>query len=139
MAQKKKKILIVEDDEALLNLYDKKLTNCGYEVVRAEDGVKGYEAAKREELDVILLDIMLPVMNGFELLKRLKRENFIEETPVVILSNYGETNNVTEGLINGAVEYLIKAEHTPAEVVNIVNDALREKESLVGKAFKESV
>ncbi len=138
MAQKKKKILIVEDDEALLNLYDKKLTNHGYEVVRAEDGIKGYEAAKKERFDVILLDIMLPIMNGFELLKKLKREKLIEETPVVILSNYGETNNVTEGLINGAVEYLIKAEHTPSEVINIINDALREKESLVGKAFKES-
>lgn len=134
----KKKVLIVEDDEALLNLYKKKFTNCGYKVICAEDGQKGVEAAEKENPDVILLDIMLPVMNGFEVLKKLKKEKVIEKTPVVILSNYGETKNITEGLLSGAIEYLIKVEHTPEEVVNVVEDALREKESLIGKAFKES-
>jgi DNA-binding response OmpR family regulator len=134
----KRKILIVEDDEALLNLYDKKFANCGFQVIRAEDGEKGVNRAKEERPDVILLDIMLPVMNGFEVLKVLRKENILDNTPVVILSNYGETQNVTEGLVSGAVEYLIKVEHTPEEVLNIVNDALFEKESLVGKAFKES-
>ncbi|MBW6431770.1 response regulator [Patescibacteria group bacterium] len=134
----KRKILIVEDDEALLNLYDKKFANCGFSVIRAEDGEIGVSKAKEERPDVILLDVMLPVMNGFEVLKVLRKENILENTPVVILSNYGETQNVTEGLVSGAVEYLIKVEHTPEEVLNIVNDALLEKESLVGKAFKES-
>ena len=134
----KRKILIVEDDEALLNLYDKKFANCGFDVIRAEDGEIGVNKAKEERPDVILLDIMLPVMNGFEVLKVLRKENILDNTPVVILSNYGETQNVTEGLVSGAVEYLIKVEHTPEEVLTIVNDALSEKESLIGKAFKES-
>lgn len=138
MTRGEKKILIVEDDEALLNLYDKKFSSCGFNVIRAEDGEKGFQKAKEESPDVILLDIMLPVMNGFEVLKSLRKDKIIEKTPVVILSNYGETQNVTEGLVSGAVEYLIKVEHTPEEVVNIVEDALSEKESLIGKAFKES-
>ncbi|MDD3678715.1 MAG: response regulator [Patescibacteria group bacterium] len=138
MTKGAKKVLIVEDDEALINLYEKKFSNNGFEVIKAEDGAKGYEYAKTKNPDIILLDIMLPVMNGFEVLKKLKKENLIENTPVVILSNYGETQNVTEGLVSGAVEYLIKVEHTPEEVLEIVKDALNEKESLVGKAFKES-
>jgi two-component system, OmpR family, alkaline phosphatase synthesis response regulator PhoP len=133
-----KKILIVEDDEALLNLYEKKFSNSGYHVIRAEDGQIGVDKAREEDPDVILLDVMLPVMNGFEVLKNLSKDKTLEKTPVVILSNYGETHNVTEGLISGAVEYLIKVEHTPEEVVNIVEGALSEKASLIGKAFKES-
>lgn len=139
MSGGKKKILIVEDDEALLNLYDKKFSNCGFHVIRAEDGQIGASKAEEENPDVILLDIMLPIMNGFEVLKYLQKRKIIDKTPVVILSNYGETQNVTEGLVSGAVEYLIKVEHTPEEVVNIVKDALSEKESLIGKAFKESI
>jgi len=138
MDEKKKKILIVEDDESLLNLYDKKFCNSGFIVIKAEDGGKGLEMAEKESPDVILLDIMLPVMNGFEVLKALKKKKILDRTPIVILSNYGEIQNVTEGLVHGAVEYLIKVEHTPEEVVNIVESALLEKESLVGKAFKDS-
>lgn len=138
MSEGKKRVLIVEDDQALIDLYDKKFTHCGYEVIRAEDGQEGLDKATSERPDVILLDIMLPVMNGFEVLKNLKKTKLLDEVPVVILSNYGETKNVTEGLVGGAIEYLIKVEHTPEEVVNIVEDALREKQSLIGKAFKET-
>ena len=139
MSEGKKRVLIVEDDQALLGLYEKKFTNSRYLVNRAEDGQEGLDKAQSESPDIILLDIMLPVMNGFEVLKNLRKKNILDKIPVVILSNYGETKNVTEGLVSGAVEYLIKVEHTPEEVVNIVEDALREKASLVGKAFKESV
>ncbi len=135
---RKNKVLIIEDDQALLNLYNKKFSNSGYDVITAEDGEAGLRAAEKENPDVILLDIMLPVMNGFEVLKKLGEDGMLEKTPVVILSNYGETKNITQGLVSGAVEYLIKVEHTPEEVVNIVEDALSEKESLVGKAFKET-
>jgi DNA-binding response OmpR family regulator len=138
MSEGKDRVLIVEDDQALIDLYEKKFINSGYEVIRAENGQEGLEKAQSEKPDVILLDIMLPVMNGFEVLKNLKKKNILDKIPVVILSNYGETKNVTEGLVSGAIEYLIKVEHTPEEVVNIVKDALAEKESLVGKAFKET-
>lgn len=134
----KKKVLIAEDDLPLLDLYDKKFTKSGFNVVRAEDGGKAVEAALKEIPDAIVLDIMMPVMNGFEVLKRLKKESTTSEIPVVILSNYGEMPKITEGLMSGAVEYLIKVEHTPEEVVEVVNDAIAARGSLIGKAFKES-
>lgn len=132
----KSKVLIIEDDVPLLDLYDKKFTKCGYDVIRAEDGGKGFDAALSKKPDVIVLDIMLPVMNGFEVLKKIKKEPSLKKVPVVILSNYGEMPNITEGLLSGAVEYLIKVEHTPEEVVEVVQNALSEQESLIGRAFK---
>ncbi len=138
MIREKHKVLIIEDDEVLLNLYEKKFLSKGYIVCKAEDGEKGIEVATKEKPDVILLDIMLPVMNGFEVLKRLDKMKDDVTSPVVILSNYGETKNITEGLMSGAVEYLIKVEHTPEEVVEVVEDILKEKESLIGRAFKET-
>lgn len=134
----KYKVLVVEDDTALLDLYDKKFTASGYTVLRAEDGGKGVEQAESETPDAIVLDVMLPVMNGFEVLKKIKGIESTKNIPVVILSNYGEMPNITEGLLSGAVEYLIKVEHTPEEVVEIVRDAISEQESLIGKAFKET-
>jgi two-component system alkaline phosphatase synthesis response regulator PhoP len=134
----KAKILIAEDDLPLLDLYDKKFTKCGFEVIRAEDGGQAVEKARTENPDLMLLDVMMPVMNGFEVLKKVKDMPEFSNTPVVILSNYGEMPNITEGLMSGAVEYLIKVEHTPEEVVEVVEDALKERESLIGKAFKET-
>jgi DNA-binding response OmpR family regulator len=138
MAKNKYKVLVVEDDVPLLDLYDKKFTASGYTVVRAEDGGKGVEVAGTELPDAIVLDVMLPVMNGFEVLKKIKGNDSTKNIPVVILSNYGEMPNITEGLLSGAVEYLIKVEHTPEEVVDIVKDAISMQESLIGKAFKET-
>lgn len=134
----KEKILIVEDEIPLLDLYTKKFESAGFEVIRAEDGGQGAEKALKEVPDAILLDIMLPVMNGFEVLKRIKNNDATKEIPVVILSNMAEMPNVTEGLMDGAVEYLIKVEHTPEEVLEVVQDAIKERESLIGKAFKEA-
>lgn len=135
---KKKKVLIIEDDVPILDLYDKKLTSKGYSVCRAEDGASGLESAQKEMPDIILLDIMLPVINGFEVLKKLKQDEKTKKIPVVILSNYGEMPNITEGLLGGAAEYLIKVEHTPEEVVEVVDDVFVDKESPIGKAFKEA-
>lgn len=139
MVEKNKhKILIVEDDTALLNLYVKKFSVSGFEVFTAEDGGEALKMATECNPDVMLLDIMLPVMNGFEVLKNLKNKAETKEIPVVILSNYGEMPNITEGLMSGAIEYLIKVEHTPEEVLDVVKETISEKESLIGKAFKES-
>lgn len=132
------KILIAEDDKPLLDLYDKKFSSNGFEVVRAGDGGEAYEKATATLPNAIILDIMMPVMNGFEVLKKLKKNSETKDIPVVILSNYGEMPNITEGLMGGAVEYLIKVEHTPEEVVDVVVDAMKTKDSLIGNAFKET-
>ncbi len=138
MVKKNYKVLIVEDDVPILDLYDKKFTASGYTVVRAQDGGEGIKLAVSERPDAVILDLMLPVMNGFEVLKKLKKDKSSKDIPVIILSNYGEMPNITEGLLSGAVEYLIKVEHSPEEVVEIVQDAINEKESLIGKAFKDT-
>lgn len=135
----KPKVLIVEDDVALLNLYVKKFSHSGYDVLTAVDGGEAVKVFEDGKPDVVVLDIMLPVMNGFEVLKKIKEMPSGKDVPVVILSNYGEMPNITEGLMGGAVEYLIKVEHTPEEVVEIVENALREKDNLIGKAFRETL
>jgi two-component system, OmpR family, alkaline phosphatase synthesis response regulator PhoP len=138
MSKNDLKILIAEDDQPILDLYDKKFSANGFEVIRAVDGGEAYEKATTQNPDAIILDIMMPVMNGFEVLKKLKKNKDTAEIPVVILSNYGEMPNITEGLMGGAVEYLIKVEHTPDEVLDVVTDAVKERSSLIGKAFKET-
>lgn len=138
MSKKGLKVLIAEDDQPILDLYDKKFSASGYDVVRAVDGGEAYQKATETNPDAIILDIMMPVMNGFEVLKKLKKNKDTCDIPVVILSNYGEMPNITEGLMGGAVEYLIKVEHTPDEVLEVVTDAMNAKASLIGKAFKET-
>lgn len=133
------KILIVEDDKSILDLYDRKFSNSGFKVIKAIDGAEGVEFFKSEKPDVVILDVMLPIMNGFEVLKKIKNLDEGKDVPIVILSNYGEMPNITEGLMGGAVEYLIKVEHTPEEVVEIVEDALSARKSLIGQAFKDTV
>lgn len=135
---KKIKVLIVEDDEAILKLYNTKLTHCGFDVLVARDGKEGVEKAKSMVPDIILLDVMMPIMNGFEALKALKKDKETASIPVVILSNYGELPNVTEGFNMGADDYLIKAEHTPEEILETVKDVLKDKSPIIGKAFKET-
>ena len=138
MGNKNLKILIAEDDKPILDLYEKKFHAAGFEVIRAADGGEAVSKAKESRPDAMILDVMMPVMNGFEVLKKLKKDDETKHIPVVILSNYGEMPNITEGLMGGAVEYLIKVEHTPEEVVEVVTDAMNEKDSLIGKAFKET-
>ncbi len=133
------KVLIVEDDKSILDLYERKFSSSGYKVIKAIDGAEGVECFKSEKPDVVILDVMLPIMNGFEVLKKIKSFNEGKDVPIVILSNYGEMPNITEGLMGGAVEYLIKVEHTPEEVVEIVEDALSSRKSLIGEAFKDTV
>ena len=133
----KTKILIVEDDKSIRDLYSIKLNNSGFEVFAAEDGGKGLAMARKELPDIILLDVMMPVMNGFEVLKKLRKDKPTAEIPVIILSNFGEIDQMTEGFVEGATDYLIKAEHTPSDVVEIVNETLANKGNIAGIAFKD--
>ena len=131
------KILLVEDEKSIRDLYEIKLTKSGFEVTTAENGGKGLELAQKLLPDLILLDVMMPVMNGFEVLKNLREKTETANIPVIILSNYGEVDQVTNGFIVGATDYLIKAEHTPSDVVNIINETLKNKGNIAGVAFKE--
>jgi DNA-binding response OmpR family regulator len=134
---KKAKILLVEDDKSIRELYALKLDKSGFEVLTAENGGIGWDLAQNELPDMILLDVMMPVMNGFEVLKKLRGKEETKEIPVVILSNYGEVDQMTQGFLVGATDYLIKAEHTPADVVEIVNETLKNKGNIAGVAFQD--
>lgn len=113
------KVLIVEDDKFLSELISTKLTKEGFTIVLATDGESGLEQAVNEKPDIVLLDIMLPGMSGFEVLKSLKNhpDESITKIPVLILSNFGQESKVQEGLKLGAQDYLVKANFTTGEIV----------------------
>jgi DNA-binding response OmpR family regulator len=110
MTKTKKKILVVEDETILLKALNISLLQSGYEVFSAEDGEAGLKLAKDKKPDLILLDIMLPKKDGFEVLKDLKKTSSTKSIPVIILSNLGQDTDIKKGLGLGAKDYLIKAD-----------------------------
>src|SRR3989344_199158 len=112
------KILIVEDDPLIMTLYEKIFVLEGFEVVKAANGEEGLEKAKSVMPTLIILDVMMPKMNGFDLLVRLKKDPQIQNIPVVMLTNLAGTQDAQKALSEGAVKYLIKSEFTPKQVVN---------------------
>lgn len=110
-------ILLVEDDSFLAGMYVAKLNLEDFNVHLASDGEKGLKIAKEENPDIILLDIILPKMSGFDVLKSLKEDEKTKDIPVVLLTNLGQRDDVKKGLDLGATDYLIKAHFMPSEVV----------------------
>lgn len=120
-----KKILIVEDDKFLRELISRKLAKENYETVEAIDGEEGITKAKEEKPDLILLDLILPTIDGFEVLAKIKAEPTLSHIPVIILSNLGQREDVEKGLELGAVDYLIKAHFTPGEIIDKIRKILK--------------
>ena len=118
------KILVVEDDKFLREMISRKLDKEGYEVIQAVDGEKGEEKAKSEKPDIILLDLILPGIDGFEVLERIKKDPEVAGIPIIILSNLGQKSEVERGLSLGAVDFLIKAHFTPAEIVKKIREVI---------------
>ncbi len=119
------KILIVEDDKFLRELIKKKLAMEGFEVLEAVDGEEGVKKAKEEMPDLILLDLILPGIDGFEVLKRVKEDEKTQPIPVIILSNLGQREEIERGLKLGATDYLVKAHFTPAEIIEKIKLTLK--------------
>ena len=119
-----KKILIIEDDPFLSEIYVIKFEEAGFEVSLAEDGSIGLQKAKDEQPDVLILDIVMPNLDGLGVLKLMKAEQETKDIPIIILSNLGEKEDVEKGLELGASAYIIKAHYTPAEVVAKVKSIL---------------
>ena len=120
-----KKILIIEDDKFLRELIGQKLLKEGYDIVEAVDGEKGIKSIKDEKPDLILLDLILPGMDGFEVLTKIKEDSKIAQIPVIILSNLGQKDDIEKGLKIGAVDYLIKAHFTPGEIIDKIKVILK--------------
>jgi len=124
MPSDKIKILLVEDDSFLLSMYATKFELENFKVIMAEDGEKAVRLALKEAPDVILLDIILPKINGFEVLRQLKAEPITAAIPVILLTNLSQKEDIEQGLKMGAQDYLIKAHFMPSEVVDKIKKAL---------------
>ena len=118
-------ILLVEDDTFLGNIYKTKFEMEGFKVTHVENGQDGFDTAKKKKPDLILLDILLPKMDGFVVLTKLKADSLTKEIPVILLTNLGQKDDVEKGLELGAVDYLIKAHFKPSETVDKVKDVLQ--------------
>jgi len=120
-----KTILIIEDDKFLRELIAQKLIKEGYKVSEAVDGEEGIKKVKEEKPDLVLLDLILPGIDGFEVLTKMKEDTSLGQIPVIILSNLGQKDDVEKGLKLGAIDYLIKAHFTPGEIIEKVKAALK--------------
>ncbi len=119
-----KRILLVEDEDFIRELYTRQLTKAGFFVKSAPDGQTGLDMLKAEAFDLLLLDIMLPGINGLQLLREFKTHNPNSPMITILLTNLGQEAVIKEGFELGAQAYLIKASYTPDQVVNEVKNAL---------------
>lgn len=119
-----KKILLVEDEDFIRELYVRQLTKEGFEVKSTADGQTGLNMLKQESFDLLLLDIMLPGINGLQLLREFKTQNPNSSMVTILLTNLGQEAVIKEGFELGAQAYLIKASYTPDQVVNEVKNTL---------------
>ena len=125
MAQK---ILVVEDDEFLRELYHELLQDEGYDVTLARDGEEGLKAIREGGWDLVLLDIMLPKMDGLEILRQVRQKGAKEKNgPIVLLTNLGQDSIIKEGFVLGASGYLIKSAMNPDQVLAEVKVFLNKK------------
>ena len=119
------KILIVEDEEMLSTMYKVKFENDGYTVYTATNGAEGIELAVKDQPNLILLDIIMPKIDGFAVLKKLKEDPKTKGIPVILLTNLGQDEDISRGKELGAAGYLIKANNTPSEVVAKVKQYIK--------------
>lgn len=121
----KQKIAIVEDDEPIRQMYAIKLENSGFDICTAEDGQTGLTVVKEHLPDLILLDIMMPVMRGDEMLEKLRETDWGAGIRVVVLTNLSKDEAPHMLRFLNVDRYIVKAHHTPSQVVDIVKDILR--------------
>lgn len=118
------KILIIEDDALMRRLYQKVFTFEKYSVDTASDGIEGLSKVKSTKPTLILLDIMMPKMNGLEVLQKLKADEGTKGIPVVVLTNLAGQSDAETALKMGAVKYIVKSEYEPKEVTKLIKGVL---------------
>ena len=121
------KVLIIDDDAFLLDMYSIKFKESGFSVEIAQNGEEAVEKVKELNPDVILLDIVMPKLDGFEVLRAFKKDKIAENALIIILTNLGQKEDIEKGLALGAADYIIKAHFTPSEVVAKVKSLLEKK------------
>jgi len=119
-----RKILLVEDDPFIMDIYRTKFEKEGMEIDIVKDGEEALKKIKEEPFDLLLLDIVLPKVSGWEVLEKIRENPPKKALKIVVLSNLGQKREVEKALNLGAVKYLIKAHYTPLEVVEEVKKLL---------------
>lgn len=125
------KILIIEDDRYISKMYQLKLSLDGFDVQVADNGRIGVEKAKDFKPDIILTDILMPELDGFEVIRTVKNDDETKTIPILIMSNLGQEDHIQKGLEMGALGYIVKSQYTPSKVVEKI------KEILAGKFVQE--
>src|SRR3989344_686689 len=120
----KPKILVVEDEEILLTALKEELSNGGYEVEGAVDGQDGLDKVKAFKPGLVLLDLVMPRMDGMEMLQRLKGDSELRDIPVVILTNLSDYERISEALSLGAMDYLVKANYKLEDLLDKVKTVI---------------
>ncbi len=118
-------IVLIEDDPFLSSMYALKFQQDGFQVFLAADGISGLDVVIKKRPDLILLDIVMPRKNGFDVLSDIKKNKKINNIPVILLSNINQVDEVERGMQLGAVDYLIKAHFMPSEVVDKIKKVLK--------------
>lgn len=121
----KKILLIIEDDKLFRELITLKLNLEGYQISEAVDGEEGIKKVKEEKPDLVLLDLLLPGIDGFGVLENIKNEPSLFQTKVIILSNLDQKADVEKGLKLGATDFLVKSQFTPGEIIERIKEILK--------------
>lgn len=121
----KKKILVIEDDKFFQTLVTKKLIGEGYEVLTASDSNEALAILEKEKPNLIILDLILPILDGFEILSIVKKDEKTKDIPVIILSNLGQKEEVERAIALGANDFMIKVNFTPEEIAGKIKSFLK--------------
>lgn len=121
------KALIIEDEQFIRDIYKRQLEKAGIAVDGFGNGTEGLQSTKQTKYDIILLDIMLPDLNGLEILKQIKQNQINKDVPVILLTNLGQDEVIKEAFTLGAQGYFIKASYTPDQIASEVRNILARK------------
>ncbi len=123
--QQAPRILLIEDENDIITMYDLCLNREGYNVDIARNGAWGLKLARDRKYDLIIMDMVMPAMSGLDLLKKLRAESLHQNTPIIVLSNSAQDKEIKEAEVNGARNYLLKSLTTPASLVKEVKKYLK--------------
>lgn len=127
------KILLVDDDEAIMTVFSTVLQKDGHSIITANNGQNGLDKAKNEKPQLILLDQVLPDIQGNEVLKTLKQDLDTKDIPVAILSNFGQNELIQEAINSGALDYILKYQIEPEDLINKVKELTKDTNSQAGQ------
>jgi DNA-binding response OmpR family regulator len=123
--KKRKLLLIVEDEASLAKALDKKFSSENFEVIIAKDGEKGLSMALENHPEIILLDIVMPKLDGISMLKELRKDSWGSSVPIIMLTNLSDAEKVAEATESGVYDYLVKSDWKIADIVKKVNEVLK--------------